>query len=69
LVATAFLNLKPKIISEFALGDELTAKTNTSSIDDPRGIYGSTADVSFGICACINYLTAIFKYFFIRIEK
>jgi hypothetical protein len=30
------------------LGDKLKAKTNIGSFDDPRGIYGSTADVSFG---------------------
>lgn len=42
------MNLNPKLISEFALGDELTTKTNISSFDDPQGIYGSTADVSFG---------------------
>ena len=42
------MNLNPKIFSESALGDKLTAKTNISSFGDPRGIYGSTADVSFG---------------------
>jgi hypothetical protein len=47
-VATAFLNLNPKYFSESALGDKLKAKTNIGSFDDPRGIYGSTADVSFG---------------------
>ena len=56
LVATAFLNLNPKLISEFALGDELTTKTNSGSFDDPRGIYGSTADVSFGSPICMDQI-------------
>ena len=55
-MATAFLNLNPKFISEFALGDELTAKTNISSFDDPRGIYGSTANVSFGSPICMDQI-------------
>lgn len=48
LEVTSLLNLNSKLISEFALGDELTAKTNNSSFDYPRGIYSITADVSFG---------------------
>jgi len=48
LVATAFLNLKPKSILEMVLGVELKAKTNDCSFDDPRGMYGSNENVSFG---------------------
>jgi len=56
LVATAFLNLNPKYFSEFTLGVELTAKTNSGSFDDPRGIYGNTADVSFGSPICMDQI-------------
>ena len=48
LVATAFFSLNPKSLLENCLGAKLTAKTNISSFDDPRGIVGSTAQVTFG---------------------
>ncbi|MCR3907052.1 MAG: DUF1073 domain-containing protein [Tenericutes bacterium] len=34
----------------------MTAKTDISSFDDPRGIYGSTADVSFGSPICMDQI-------------
>ena len=47
-VAAAFFCLEPKFCLEYCLGAKLTAKTNISSFDDPRGIIGSTSQVTFG---------------------
>lgn len=48
LVETAFFNLNPKFISDVVLSTELSAKTNSGSFDDPRGVYGNTEEITFG---------------------